>query len=307
MFAGTSRTNLRYVLETVFGTIPATPVPENLRLTGESLTYTIGSTPSAELRGDRQTLDLAQTSASASGGFNFELSYNEYDALLEAVLQGTWAAGVLKNGVTQRSFCLEKEFSDVGQFFIYKGMVADTLSLNFASGAMVTGSFGFMGKSGARADATQLIGAPTTSTPYDIINAVSGVGTILEGGVPLVGTFVKTATLSIANKLRGQTAIGTLGNVGIGSGMLEVKGTLEVYLANGDLYDKFVAGTASSFSLIAQDATGNKYTIDLPKIKYSDAKVVAGGRDADAMIALPFDGLMDPTAGAMIVITRDPA
>lgn len=318
MLAGTSRTNLRYIVESTFGTTPATPTMEALRLTGESLHYTIGNSSSNELRGDRNTLDLVQTSASAGGGFNFELSYSEYETMMEAALQGTWTqvgatdAYELKNGVVQRSFSIEKEFADAGQFLLYKGMVVNALNLNFASGAMVTGSIDFMGKNAVRSDTTAA-SSTTTSTVFNIMNAVSGVGTILEGGSALVGTFIKSATMSVGNKLRGQTALGVLGNAGIGSGSVDIKGSLEVYLASGTgagsagaLYDKFVNGTASSFSLISSDAAGNKYTINFPKVKYSDARVVAGSRDADAMITLPFEALYDSGTSAAIVIIRDP-
>ena len=393
--AGTSRTNLRYAIESVYGTIPSTPAPETLRMTGESLAYTIGKTASSEIRGDRQTLDLVPTSASAGGGVNFEMSYREYDDFLQAALQGTWvqfgtngvgasiptsatfAAGTLTagsatsstsiftalalgqwvkiagstitgqniwaqvsltvaptstvltfqgtpftgltgnggtavtvsasrlvNGTTLRSFSIEREFADIAQFFVYKGMNANKLNLSFASGAMITGSLDFLGKDGARAAATQLIGTPTVSTVYDILNGVSSVSNVLEGGAALSGTFIKSATISLDNKLRGQGALGVLGNAAIGNSTFDLQGSLEVYLADGTYYDKFIANTASSFSLRMADSSGNGYVITIPNLKYGDAKVTAGSKDQDAMLSLPWNGLKDTTTGASIIIDR---
>jgi hypothetical protein len=392
VLASTSRAQMRYVVESVFGTIPATPVPNNWRMTGESLVFGIGTDTSKEIRSDRQTTDLVQTSAQAAGGINFELSYNEHDDHIESALQGTWAvygtAGVgstfsgtytattitagaaptgnnafttlalgqwiqlrapadpndkkwvkihsvtaptstvitldagtpltatgpiagsfisasrLVNGTTQRSFSIEKAFNDVNQFFAYRGMTHSKMSMQFQSGSIVIGAFDFMGKDAIRAGATQLIGSPVASLTFDVMNAVVGVGQIFEGGAPLTSTFIKSVSFDMDNKLRGQSAVATLGNVGVGSGSLDVKGTMEVYLADGTLYDKFVANTASSLSLRATDAAGNGYVISFPKMKYSDAKVVAGSIDQDAMISLPFTAIMDPVTGKTMIVDR---
>lgn len=457
--ASSNRANIRYAVETVFGTFPTVALPETLRVTGESLAFAIGKTSSNEIRGDRQTLDLVSVSASSGGGVNFELSYKEYDDFIEAALQGSWlgcndiavasttitltntitagtgtpfaniavgqtvkfsgfatavnnrpftvltasatvitvsgtpftneaavattftsygkvtgsmtttlgttltaATGTpfanvvvgqwvnvlganttlglnkvaqvvtktsstalvfaaatftnatdaacvfsgsrVTNGTTLRTFSIEKEFGDVAQFIAYRGMAADKLNLSFSSGTIVTGSLDFKGKDSVRAGATQLVGTPTVSAVYDLMNAVSGVGNILENGAALANTFIKTASMALNNKLRDQTGIGTLGNVGLGVGSLEMKGSIEVYLADGTLYDKFVANTASSLSLRSLDAAGNGYVFTWPKIKYSDAKVNAGGKDTDAMISMPWEAVLDPTTGVTVIVDR---
>jgi hypothetical protein len=390
--ASTSRAQVRYVPESAFGVIPGVGNPFDLRMTGESLDFSIQKERSREIRADRMTTDLVPVGAQAGGGVNFELSYNEYDDLLEAVPQGTWSvygtAGVgtsfsaayaantitaavapvgssafttlaqgqwlqiqhpgnandkkwvkvhastaptstiitldaatpltvvgssaganlsasrLVNGTTERSFTLEKAFNDINQFFAYRGMNAASLEMGFQSGQIVNGSFGFQGKDSVRAGATQLTGAPVASSAYDIMNAVSGVGQILEAGAALTGTFIKGISLSLNNSLRSRDAIGVLGAASIGSGTIALTGTLEVYLADGTLYDKFVANTASSLSAVVQDAAGNGYVVTLPRLKYGDAKVNAGALDQDAMISLPFEGLRDPSTGKAIIIDR---
>ncbi len=195
--------------------------------------------------------------------------------------------------------------STTPQFFAYRGMCADKMSLKFAAGSVVGGNFGFMGKDAIRADTTTTLpGSPVVSKTHDVMNAVSGVGNLLEGGAALTGTYIKSVDLSISNSLRAQTAIGTLGAIGIGTGTLQVSGMMEVYLADGAMWDKFRNNTASSLSLRATDGAGNGYVITLPKLKYGDAKINAGSIDQDLMLSMPFTAIMDPTSSKTIIIDR---
>lgn len=219
----------------------------------------------------------------------------------------TVSSSRLTNGTTLNSYTIERALTDATtpQFFAYRGMCASKMSLKFASGSVVGGSFSFMGKDSVRKDTTtNLPGTPVASKAYDVINAIAGVGNVLEGGVAPAGTFIKSVDLSIDNSLRAQTAIGSLGAVGVGTGTLQISGTIEVYLVDGTMYDKFLNNTASSLSLRASDGAGNGYVITLPKIKYSDAKVVAGSLDQDVMLSMPFTALLDPVTSKMIIVDR---
>ena len=390
--ASTSRVQLAQLVEATFGTIPGSGTPKAVRITGESLDFGVATETSKEIRPDRQTSDLIVVGGSANGGFNMELSYNEFDPFIEGALMDTWvvygvngvgatftadftattitaasaptggsaltslakgqwfklnapshandgkyfrvsssvsptstvvtvdastplATGTaitltkistsrVSNGSTQRSFVLQKAFTDISQFLAYRGMTPSKFSLSFQSGSIVTGMFDFMGKDAVRGATTLLPAAPTASLAYEVMNAVTGVGQIMEGGAALTGTYIKSMSLELDNKLRGRTAIGSLGNVSLGAGTVEVKGQMEVYLADGVLYDKFLNNTPSSVSLRAVDAAGNGYFITLPKIKYADAKVVAGAIDQDAMLSMNYTALYDPTSGKTISVDR---
>ena len=395
--ASSNRVALRYIPEVTYGVTPGTGNPNDLRMTGESLAYAIQTDSSKEIRSDRQTTDLVPVGASASGGLNFEVSYKEFDTLMQAVFMDTWsvygtggvsatmsltidsAAGTLTasvaptgasaflsgpglavgqffrlvapgdaangailrvasrtstiitvstatpipgtgsragvanctisssrlvNGTTPRSFSIEKGLLDVNQFFMFRGMNASKLSLSFQSGSIVTGSLDFMGKDSVRGTVTGMPGSPVASAAYDVVNAVTGVGSLMENGVAMSGTFIKSLKLDIDNKLRGQDAIGVYGYAGIAPGTLAVSGEMEVYLSDGALYDKFVNNTVSSVNWTMKDGSGNGYAIALPKIKYSDAKVQAGGLDQDVMLSLPFTALMDSVTGKSVILDR---
>lgn len=210
----------------------------------------------------------------------------------------------LSNGTTQPSFTLEREHGDITKFLTFRGMVLSKLSLSLASGSAVTGSFDFMGKDQLVAGVTALPGTAVVSKTYDVMNCVTGVGNVLEGGAPLTGTFIKSLTLDVDNKLRGRDAIGVLGNVDIGAGALSVSGKMSVYFANTVLYEKFLNSTRTSLNFRVYDPSGNGYIFTLPSVKFSAGDIKAGTKEADSMVEMTFEGLMDPTFQKMIYIDR---
>lgn len=392
-FASANLAQVRYIEETTYGVIPVAGNPNNIRMTGESLAFSISKTESGEITPDRQTTDLIETGASAAGGINIELSYKEYDTMLRGVLMAAgWAAygtnGVgasfqatttansidtaagptgssafttlqpgqwfqfncpgnanhlkflkvhastaatatkltvdpatplvvdavaksatlsssrISNGVTKKSFTVERAHNDVNQFFQFTGMVPSKLNLSMSSGSILTGGIEFMGKSGGRTNATALPGTPVESQTFDVMNAITGVGQILEGGVALAGTKIKKLDLSIDNSLRGQDAIGERGNAGIGLGTVKVTGTMEVYLADGTMYDKFLNNVRTSLQFVISDGAKNGYGVTVAALKFGDAKVQAGSKDSDCMLSIPFTGIKDTVTGKTIIIDK---
>lgn len=207
----------------------------------------------------------------------------------------TIATARLTNGTTQPSFSIEKQFNDITQFLTFKGMTVNKLNLNFASAAIIDGSFEFMGKNAVRNVTTQLPGTPVASYTYDIHNAVKGVGQLWEGTAPLTSTFVKSLTMAVNNNLRGQKAIANLGNVGIGAGDIEITGTVEVYFADGTIYDKFLNDTYTQIILSTVDTSGNGYVITLPRVCLMNGKIVAQGENQDIMATFDYACYADDT------------
>jgi hypothetical protein len=216
----------------------------------------------------------------------------------------TLATSRLTNGTTQRSFTIERQLLDVGQYFAYRGCVFNKLSLSFKAGAAVGGSFDVMGKDALRNTATNLPGGTTASQTYDVMNSVNNVGNIYEGGAALANTFVQSLDLMIDNNLRGQKAIGTLGNAGIASGTQVVTGKVQIYLADGTLYDKFINNTASSLTVRVADGSGNGYAVTLPKTRYTNVSIAAGSIDTDVMLSADVQAVVDPTTSQVIFLDR---
>ena len=208
----------------------------------------------------------------------------------------------LVNGTTQPSFAFESQMLDVGQYFAYKGLALGKLDLNFAAGATVTGQLNFTGMGSVRNTVTNLPGVPTASQTFSQINAVTGFGTFLEGGTALTGTYIKDLKLALDNTLREQKAVGILGAAGVAAGHANLTGTMQVYLANGTLYDKFANGTVTSLSWRVSDSAGNGYAITIPNVRFTVGKKSGGGSDTDVMLDLTYGGYRDTTTGSTIII-----
>ena len=71
-FASGSRTSLAYIAEVTFGQLPATPELTEIRTTGLTMSPSVESARSNEIRSDRQTSSLAQVAASNAGDMNIE-------------------------------------------------------------------------------------------------------------------------------------------------------------------------------------------------------------------------------------------
>lgn len=90
-----SLVNVAIIKETTFGVIPVSATPNAakfLRVTGESLDYTINKEASEEINSSRTVASMIPLSGSASGALESEVSYLEYDQIIESALQSAFAA-----------------------------------------------------------------------------------------------------------------------------------------------------------------------------------------------------------------------
>jgi hypothetical protein len=220
-----------------------------------------------------------------------------------AVANCTIATSRVSNGTTLMSFTMEKSFTDVTQFFTYRGCGVNKMSLNFASGAIADGSFDFMGKDAIRGAVTALPGATAASQTYEIQNGVRGIGHLWENGAPITSTSIKSMTMELNNNLRGQKALGTLGNIGLGVGDFDVSGTMEAYFADGTQFDRFLNDTYTSITVGIKDTSNNGYVFQLPRVLLMGAKVVAGGKNQDIMATFDYMAFAD-TANAVAALQK---
>lgn len=208
-----------------------------------------------------------------------------------------------------RSFSIEKAFTDVDQFWMHKGRVPSKLDLNFSTGQILSGSIGFIGATAPRSGVTGFSAPAAAAESFGVMNAVTGVGglyiTDYQGNDLLAGTKVQSMQLSIDAKLRGQKAIGVVGNAGVGLGTFAMTGTMEVYLLDGTIYDEALAQRHVSVTFPVYDAYLNGYAFTLEHCKLGVPKVVAGAMDTDVMLSIPFTVVApDTTNDRMIAIDR---
>ena len=328
-----NRTRLAYIKEATWNTTPASPELTALRITGESLVHNIENITSSEIRSDRNVTALINTMYSSGGGFNFEFTAGTFDWMLAAALfadpgansslNGWWtdpdsSAGTdtIINGITEHSFSIERAHLDKDEYFMFTGMIPNTFNLTVSAGAIVTGSFDFMGGLNANVDSsgTGVIQQstydessstfPTAAPTTDPFNGVGNVGTIKEGGSLLSGIYLSEISFSLANNLRALPALGYNTAIDVAAGKCDVTGSITAYFEDDSLYDKFVRSSDTSLEFTLTDQAGNYYTFLFPKVRYESDTVNAGGQDADVMETLNFRSIYDAGTGGQIKITR---
>lgn len=89
-FASTNRVQLTYIKEADFGVIPVTGNDANLRMTGETFTWSLTKQADKEIRSDRQLSSTTTVSANAAGDLKVHMQYAEYDPLFEALMQDSF-------------------------------------------------------------------------------------------------------------------------------------------------------------------------------------------------------------------------
>lgn len=275
------------------------------------VTVAAAGTPTANVSVGQWVFVQGAAAAGNNGWFKVTAKTNTTLTFGDATTLVTVAAGAnggsvtikgknVKNGIVKRSFSIEQAFTDVNQFFLFRGQRVGTMSLDISSGAIVTGSFGFQGLTSTRADTTFATGT-TASTTTQVVNATANVGSLVEAGVPLV-TGIQSISLNLDNALRNQMAVGNKFPIGVGYGRQTVSGSITAYFEDGALYDKFLNHSTSSLSFNVSDGNGQSMRIELPRVYFASASPTLAGIDQDVVMNLEFTAVIDPTLNAQISI-----
>lgn len=213
----------------------------------------------------------------------------------------------LINGVTQKSYTLERSFLDQSSvlYEYLRGMVPGTFSLTASSKSIVECAFGFTGSTQEYTESR--VGSVTDESAgsFSVINASSNVGRLAEGGTAIAGTnFVTEATIEIENNLRERNAVGHLGATSIGAGEFSVTGSMNTYFDNKTMAEKVVNNTETSFSMAFTDGSGNTIIFDLPRVKFSEGSPEVSGKNEDVMLNLSYQAILDEELGYTMKVTR---
>lgn len=208
------------------------------------------------------------------------------------------------NGTEQRSFFFQKEYTDLTNIFArYSGCMIDTLTLTVPSDNIVTGLFGILGKievsSAVDFDATK-----DAAPANEVMAGIEDITSIMEPNSANSGFASTQFSITLANNLRQRLQIGTLGPISVGSGTVDVTGTLQAYFDSQTIIDKHLNFTDSSLAIQFADSTGKGYVIDLPRVNYDSANRVASGQNTDILADLTFSAFRNSTQDETIVIQR---
>jgi len=222
----------------------------------------------------------------------------------------TFSTSRLKNGTADlKTFSIEKEFSDVTQFFMAKGMAVQSMSLNFATGEAITGNFSFLGMTMTRGTASMFpgIASEVAATTTPMINTVNNTVVILDG-VKVSDSCAESFSLNINTGMKERRCLGSgLGLAGITQGSFEITADLNIFFgaaSSAAVYDKMIADQPIAFSIYCEDSNGDGYAITLERAKITSSEVVAGGLNTDVMMNLSTTATIGTLSSAMIAIDR---
>lgn len=303
-FAAADETQIAFVEESTWGTTPASPSWQKMRVTGESLNLSKENIVSNELRADASVADLIQVAERATGDLNFEMSFGaDFNTLLEHALRGSYSTNTLKAGTEKKSVSIEKLFETgaTDHYLRFTGCRVGSFNLNQQARQIVTGSLSLLGQGGSVATAA-LSGATYDDANSNDVMAAQDTASITVGGVSST-IYYTEMSLALNNNLREQPAIGNSNMVGIAYGRREITGRLVAYFEDDDLYEEFIAGNASSLTYQITDGT-NSYTVTVPNLKYSTGRVVAGGNNQDVLQEFDFQALYDVSEATDLKIVK---
>ena len=298
-FSQGSRTQLAYVVESTYGTTPATPAMVSLPFVTHSVDLTKTRVQSAQITPDRMPRIDRHGQRTVTGDISVEMRPADYDFLLEDALFGSFSSNVLNTGTTVSSFTLEDGALDITQYRAFTGCMVNTMQMSIAPNQMTTATFGIIGKNMTQStsplDAT--LTAASNNEPFDSFS-----GAISEGGSTIA--YVNTIDFTLNNNLNPTFALGAVATPQMEFGMSTLEGTMTVFYQDAALITKFLNETESSLSIVLDDrVAGLNYTFLMPRIKINGAAVPVAS-PASRLLTIPFVALRDSSTDTQLRITR---
>lgn len=212
------------------------------------------------------------------------------------------AGSKITNGTTAKSFTIEREYTDLTNTFAsYTGVSLDGMSLTVPPDGIITGSFACIGKDETSGTSTLGDGSNTAAATTQVMSGVNDVNTILVGGADFTAT---GASFSLSNNLRARQVVGTLGTESVGSGVVSITGSVSAYFSSAAIFNTYLNFTASSLVIVTEDSAGNGYVFDIPNIRFTGGRRVAGGQSTDIIGELQFSAIRQSLTDSTIAIHK---
>lgn len=216
---------------------------------------------------------------------------------------------LIRPGSTLHSYTLERQWTDVGVFEQFNGMVIESLDLSLAVEQTITGSVSFMGKDAAAATGTTGMGTIAAAGTEQIAAAVEAFRNVREGSLAADTDYRTTElSLSFSNATRIKKDAASLTPFGVGLGVIEITASWKVFLADKDLVDKYRANSTTplSFRILGPSASDPTYVFTLPKARITDLTDPITGNSEDGFINLSLAAETDAN-GVAFQIDKVPA
>lgn len=296
-----ARSKVGFVVESTFGTTPATPQLTELPFTSFSVNLTRDEYDDNSIRADRMERYSLSGNKSVAGSIDVNFAHGIYDTLLESVFQSAFSTKVLKVGTTRKSFTLEEGALDVAQYRAYTGTIIDKFEMTIPASGIVTAKFDVIAKDQSALASTSIDTDGYTAAASKMPFTDNGVSGFMKEGGTAVG-YITSLAYTVDNGHAKNFTVGTNVIRDFTTGNAKVTGTVTVFFEDAVMYNKFVNGTATSIDVKLDDGT-NTVQITFPNVKYTGATKTINGSGPVTM-TMPFKALWDSTTQTNIMITE---
>lgn len=210
------------------------------------------------------------------------------------------------SSISQRSWSIETAYTDISQFMEQDGMVVGTVALEIASGAILTGTFGFEGRATSLRQAELLGSTPyiqQVAQPGEVSNATTDVGNISKDG-NVLNACIQSLSISGEAGLRMQNCVGSKFPRGIGTGRFNLTGSAVIYFETEALFNDFIQHNTLSLSWSVTDAENVSYYFQVPACKFATNEIAPGGIDQDVFENIEWTAFRDATTNTMFMLDR---
>lgn len=307
--AAGSLVRLAYVAEATIGTIPATPTWQVLRYQRADIKASKQTDTPDEVRPDGNSTAPVDVGQTVDGSIECLFSYGSYDDFLSLLFRKDWASNVLVNGTAHKTVAIE-EFFETGAtdvFSRFVGVRINTLDLTIEAKKPVGASFGVMGLESPAPAAAIVTGASyTAATETEVFNAALNVADLAFTGVTN-SPVINKLSLRINSGLYANEAVGNRGVYSHGLGLFRVEGSITALFENKDTYEAILNHTTLGLSFSLEDAAGNSYLFEIPKLKLMSGGPSKPGNGRGVVIDAPLQAFVDSGIAGTMKITRTPA
>jgi len=278
-----ARVVTHFIKEVTPGVTPAVPIAgdwKTARVTGNTLTPTPSTQVSDEVTEKRLSQGSVVTGLTIAGQLNAELSFGTFDEWLAALFYGDWVTDVLAIGAKRQTFSVQKGYTDVNTYHLFKGVHVATGAIEIPEEGKVTLTLGCQALDYEDAN-TSFVTDPAEPTTTPFMSSLS-VGDIKINGISMAGeACVSAMTMNIDNTVQLQRCLGS-GKKGPGAIIAtEAAITGSITLAWSarafEIWKTQLTRAPASVTFPILDSLGNQYNFDYPALEF-DGELPSGGK-----------------------------
>lgn len=307
MATGAAR-RMGIIAEATYGAgAPATPAFDIMLVRSGGPELTTDTLEDDTIRGDFQRQGVRTGARKGTLAVSDWLRYGAYDAWLEALLGGTWAANVLKTGMTRRSFAIEEYFADLAtaenEYHEWDGVEFSSLDLKVTHNQLVAADFGGVCRNlttSTSAIASSTYNAASTNQPFSFKDA-----SFTADGSSI--GIITSLALKIDRGLAPRYVANGIYSLRPDSKVVKVNGSVEVWLDTGAtaLITAWLAETQKALGLSLVDPAGNTLAMSVPALRFTSGSPKVAG-DGSIPVTLSFEAYYDSVTASQLTIARTP-